>query len=171
MRKYRNLLLGLTIIIIGVASSYLTLINKSKKDRLLEDIRSSQFSSYQSPELPTYTYQGDLPSGALSEHKRMTERRVSDNISKKIEAKPQAKKKKMGAQKPFPQEKTPEVAAPVASPEKEQVIIRLPPFSVKPPFLTRLMSQVEAERVLGWGANIITIITGILLIFRRRKED
>ncbi len=40
-----------------------------------------------------------------------------------------------------------------------------------PSWIAEFVDNLNADRVLNWIANSVTIITGILLILRRRKED
>ena len=42
---------------------------------------------------------------------------------------------------------------------------------IEPTFFENLIESITADRLLNWLANIVTIVTGVLLILRRRRED
>ena len=88
-----------------------------------------------------------------------TERKVrkpapASNVNKKIEPKKEVKAEE--EKPPILQELT-LAAAPIT--EKEQS-----------PLSAKLIAYMDMEKILSWLANIITIITGILIILRKRDD-
>ena len=101
-------------------------------------------------------------------------RNAPTHISKKITSKERENAPK---KRPPPKSKP----APVAE-EKEKDVSAFAPVDLAKPALvsepvvtasltTKLVAYFDIEKILSWAANIITIVTGVLIILRRRKED
>ena len=193
MKKYKNILLGLTIITIGMGSFYLNFITVFKKSEpsptLKEEIPPAEekkesleqliFPS-EKEEPQQYAHLGDTPlsappTGPGSSRPLISRpRNAPTHISKKITSK---ERENVPKKRPPPKSKP----APVAE-EKEKDVSAFAPVDLAKPALVsepvvtvsltgRLIAYFDIEKILSWAANIITIVTGVLLILRRRKED
>ena len=72
---------------------------------------------------------------------------------------------------PRRERKKAEVAPTLPPIEKEKVALVAEPVKEKPLLRNKLIAYLDVEKILGWAANIITIVTGVLIILRKRKED
>jgi hypothetical protein len=137
------------------------------------------FSPQPPPQYPQYVYQGEgLPPDIIEEEKVKArprigetrraqvsaERRVAtrkpaptSNVNKKIEPKKEVKAEETKEEKPPTLQELTPAAAPIT--EKEQS-----------PLSAQLIAYMDVEKILSWLANIITIITGILIILRKRRD-
>jgi hypothetical protein len=91
-----------------------------------------------------------------------TERKVrkpspTGNVNKKIEPKKETNTEEIKEEKPQALQELTPAAAPIT--EKEQS-----------PLSAKLIAYMDVEKMLSWLANIITIITGILIILRKRRD-
>jgi len=208
MKKYRNLLLGLTIISIGLIASFINLLNlyyfpigirfedifnytadiiESKKEApaLTEEEKESLeqliFPS-EKEEFREYTYMSDTPPNALppgsgpgSPRPLISRPRNAPlHVSKKI-----TPKERENASKKRPPKIKP---APVVEEKKDKNVSTSDRVDLAKPALvsepvvtasltTKLIAYFDIEKILSWAANIITIVTGVLIILRKRKED
>jgi hypothetical protein len=198
MKNYKNLLLGLAIITIGMGSFYLNFITVFKKNdsvptTLKEEIllpeekkeTLEQFifpSEKQEPQQYAHleVEGGDTPSAPLSspgssEPLISRPRNAPTHVSKKVTSKERenAPKKRPPKAKPAPvvEEKNGEKDVSTSA-----SVDLAKPALVSEPAITasltgRLIAYFDIEKILSWAANIITIVTGVLIILRRRKED
>ena len=199
MKKYKNILLGLTILIIGMGSFYLNFITVFKKSEpsptLKEEIPPAEekkesleqliFPS-EKEEPQQYAHLGDTPlsappTGPGSSRPLISRpRNAPTHISKKITSK---ERENVPKKRPPPKAKpAPVVEEKEKEKEKEKDVSAFAPVDLAKPALVsepvvtvsltgRLIAYFDIEKILSWAANIITIVTGVLLILRRRKED
>ena len=192
MKKYKNILLGLTIITIGMGSFYLNFITVFKKSEpsptLKEEIPPAEekkesleqliFPS-EKEEPQQYAHLGDTPlsappTGPGSSRPLISRpRNAPTHISKKITSKERENvpKKRPPKPKPVPvvEEKEKDVSASAPVDLAKPALVSEPVVTVS--LTGRLIAYFDIEKILSWAANIITIVTGVLLILRRRKED
>jgi hypothetical protein len=175
----KRMLVGILILGIGMGSTYVGVM------QFYRHINASQitlpvFSSQLPPQYPQYVYQGEglppdileekvkaKPRGGPGETRRAqisAERRVAtrkpaptSNINKKVEPKKEIKTEEIKEEKPPTLQELTPAAAPIT--EKEQS-----------PLSAKLIAYMDVEKMLSWLANIITIITGILIILRKRRD-
>jgi hypothetical protein len=104
------------------------------------------------------------PRGGGSERSRL-------HVSKKVSPKPEGVNgvKKRPKLKPAPvvEEKDVSTSAPVVL--AKSALVSEPVVTAS--LTTKLIAYFDIEKILSWAANIITIVTGVLIILRRRKED
>jgi len=198
MKKYRNLLLGLTIISIGLIASFINLLNLyyypigirfqdifrynvDVIEPLLKDIFPPEQEQQQEVEDPSEidiippqrVYEGRAtqevgPGAARDERQR---HQVSKKVSPKSEGVSKAKKKPKLA--PVVEEKREKEEKDVST---SGTVDLAKPALVSEPVVTaslttKLIAYFDIEKILSWAANIITIVTGVLIILRKRKED
>jgi hypothetical protein len=197
MKKHTSTVLGLTIISIGLIASFINLLNLYYYpigirfqdifrynvdiiEPLLKDIFPPEQEQQEQLEVedpseidiipPQRVYEGRAtqvgPGAARDERQR---HQVSKKVSPKSEGVSKAKKRP----KPVPvveeksEEKDVSTSAPVAL--AKPALVSEPVVTAS--LTTKLIAYFDIEKILSWAANIITIVTGVLIILRRRKED
>lgn len=160
MKKLKRILVGVIVIGIGIAASY-TSFQKFYKFYTYNPSPILAYNKDRSPELKDYLEKKETErnvcsprvAGPSAPTPTSSKRRVQTSAPSKKITRPQEKKE--DAAEP-PQKVTP-VVAPIT--EKEQS-----------PLSAKLIAYMDVEKILSWLANIITIITGILIILRKRDD-
>lgn len=173
----KRLLIGIVILGIGIGSTYVGVM-QFYRYVYTPQIALPAFSP-QPPPQPQYVYQGEgLPPDILEEEKVKAKPRTGEtrraqvsaerrtatrkptptsNVNKKIEPKKEKKSEEIIEEKPLTLQELTPAAAPIT--EKEQF-----------PLSAKLVAYMDVEKILSWLANIITIITGVLIILRKRDD-
>ncbi len=173
----KKLILGIVILGIGIGSTYVGVM------QFYRYVHAPQILPAFFPRYSQYVYQGEgLPpevAAAIEEERTKarlrdkevenrrrnmvsTERRVRkpapiSNVSKKVEPKKEVNTGEIKEEKPLTLQEPAPVLAPIT--EKGQS-----------PLSAKLIAYLDVEKILSWLANIITIITGILIILRKRHD-
>ena len=193
MKKYYGILLGIAILSIGLGALIINFNNlyylyiyppdpfdytaheNTLKPALREISPSGQEQGDIGPQIGADSkqqrvYEGraipqvGAPRGGGSERARL---QVSKKVSPKPEGVNGVKKRPKPKPAPVVEEKDVSTSGPVDLAK---------PALVSEPVVTasltgRLIVYFDIEKILSWAANIITIVTGVLIILRKRRDD
>ena len=154
----KRLLVGIVILGIGVGSTYVAVKNFYK------------FYTYNPPPMLAYNKDRSLELKDYLEKKEIKRNVCSPRVAGPSAPMSTSSKRRVQTSAPNrkitrPQEKKEDAAEPL-----QKVMPVAAPIVEKPLFKAKLVAYLDVEKILSWLANIITIITGVLIILRKRDD-
>jgi hypothetical protein len=177
----KRVLIGIVILGIGIGSTYVGAMQFYRYINMPQVPPSLPVFSPEPLQYPQYVYQGEgLPPDILEEEKIKAKPRGGPGETRRAQI---SAERRVATRKPAPTgninkkiEPKKEIKTEEAKEEKSQTLQELTPAAApiteKEPLLwkTKVIAYMDVEKILSWLANIITIITGILIILRKRRD-